>query len=239
MTQIHSIFLNVILFQIIMTQKLTCNLREIEKSLKRVENKWESIDDKLDKLKIGRKDTPFDSNLRKRMMLAYESLNSILYQEIKPFSKESLPLMLELNNLVHYGDDFKLRLEYNKAIKATKDKFYNQIKIISKWYDKHEKKKSPSLKIASEIYVGIIGRPQVFIEGNHRTGSMISSWINMFYGYPPFILSPENAIAYFAPSSEIKSFSDRTTWRGRRKLPKYHKQFGKFWVEYVDKKYVK
>jgi len=60
----------------------------------------------------------------------------------------------------------------------------------------------------------------------------------MYHGYPPFILSRENAIAYFAPSAEIKYFADKSTWRGRFKLPKYRKSFRKFWEENINWQYV-
>ncbi len=222
-----------------MAKKLELNLEEIEKSLLKVEKHWEEIDDELDKLKIGRKDTAFDSKLRGHMMLAYHYLDSLIERGVKPFSRESFSEMLELNNLVHYGRNFRLRYEYGKAIRATSEKFYNQIEVLEGWYKKHRKNKDHPLKIASEIYVGIVGYPQLFIEGNHRTGSLIASWIDLYEGYPPFVLSPDNAIAFFAPSSQIKHFTDKSTWRGRLKLPKYKKSFKKFWEENIDKRYVK
>jgi hypothetical protein len=110
--------------------------------------------------------------------------------------------------------------------------------VLREWYFKHKDKKDDPLKIAAEIYVGIIGRPQLFIEGNHRTGSIIASWVNLYNNQPPFILSLDNAISYFAPSSEIKKFTDKSTWRGRWKLPKYRKSFSKFWKSNIEEKYV-
>jgi hypothetical protein len=58
-------------------------------------------------------------------------------------------------------------------------------------------------------------------------------------GYPPFVLSPENAIDYFAPSAAIKRFASRSTWRGRWQLPKYRKSFRTFWEHHVETKYVR
>ncbi|MGA2682660.1 MAG: hypothetical protein ABSF44_12765 [Candidatus Bathyarchaeia archaeon] len=94
------------------------------------------------------------------------------------------------------------------------------------------------LKVAAEVYVAVLGFPQLFIEGNHRTGNLISNWISMYYGHPPFVLSEENALAYFKPSKEIKRFADKSTWRGRARIPKYRKCFKKFWEENMDSKYV-
>jgi hypothetical protein len=221
-----------------MINKVKLNLEKINESLIKVEENWKSIDDKLYAEHIGRKDTPFNSTIRENMMCGYEYLNYLLISHIEPFSNKSLSMMLELNNYVHYGNNTKLKFEYNKAVIATSEKFYSNIEVLNKWYKKHTKRKDNPLKLASEIYVGIIGHPQLFIEGNHRTGSIIASWINLYNNYPPFILTQENAIAYFKPSSEIKHFSNKSTWRGRMKLPKYRKSFRKFWEEYIDNRYI-
>jgi hypothetical protein len=60
----------------------------------------------------------------------------------------------------------------------------------------------------------------------------------MYHGHPPFVLSVDNAMAYFKPSAEIKKFADKSTWRGRSRLPKYRECFKKFWEENVDSRYV-
>ncbi|MEI7719156.1 MAG: hypothetical protein WCI72_04765 [archaeon] len=222
-----------------MTKKLELDLGEINLSLLKVEKRWPEIDNELDKQKIGRKDIPFDRQVREQMMCAYEYVNQILSEEIVPFSLESFSRMLELNNMVHYGKDYTLRLEENKAILTSRKKFYDHIGVLEKWYRKHKKRGDHPLKLASEIYVGIVGYPQLFVEGNHRTGSVIASWIDVYNGYAPFILSPDNAISFFKPSSEIKHFSDKSTWRGRLKLPKYKKSFREFWEDHIDDKYLK
>ena len=144
----------------------------------------------------------------------------------------------ELNNLIHYGVDLELRLQYNSAILANSQKFYQYIDPIEKWYRKHMKNGQRPLKVAAEVYVAVLGFPQLFIEGNHRTGNLISNWISMYYGRPPFVLSEKNAVAYFKPSKEIKRFADKSTWRGRARLPKYRTCFKKFWEENIDSKYV-
>jgi hypothetical protein len=209
----------------------------VEFSLLDVEKSWKKIDDELELEKLGRRDT-FDYITRGRMMDAYKHLDMLLTRGVEPFSKEGIPEILELNNLVHYGHDLPLRLEYNRAIVANSEKFAEVIVPIEKWYRKHMKGEPHPLKVAAEVYVSVLGFPQLFIEGNHRTGNLISNWISMYYGHPPFVLSVENAIAYFKPSKEIKRFADKSTWRGRARLPKYKACFKKFWEENIDSKYV-
>jgi hypothetical protein len=213
------------------------NLRNVEKSLLDVEKNWKKIDNELDFEKLGRRDT-FDSTIRSRMMDAYRYLDTLLRNEVEPFSAEGTSEILELNNIVHYGFNLPLRLEFNKAIMANSEKFSYYIVPIEQWYRKHMKDEKHPLKVAAEVYVSMLGFPQLFIEGNHRTGNLISNWISMFYGHPPFVLSPSNAIAYFKPSKEIKRFADKSTWRGRARLPKYRTCFKKFWEQNIDDKFV-
>ncbi len=220
------------------TKILKFNIPAVEESLLNVEQNWTKIDDSLAYEKIGRRDTPFDSVVRTRMMSAYIHLDALLRVGVEPFSLDSIPAMLELNNLVHFGRDWDLRLQYHKAILATSDKYYSQIEPIQKWYKKHMKNQPRPIKVAAEIYVAILGQPQLFIEGNHRTGSLIASWISMYYGRPPFVLSTDNAVAYFRPSAEIKKFANKSTWRGRSKLPKYRRCFKEFWETHIDFKFV-
>ena len=201
---------------------LRLNLVAVEQSLIQVEKNWKEIDDELDLKKIGRKDT-FNAVVRGRMMCAYGLLDDLLGKGVEPFSIESIEDICELNNMVHYGLDFRLRQEYVKAIRANEEKYYRHIDPIIKWYENHMKKEPHPLKVAAEVYVAVLGHPQLFIEGNHRAGSLISSWINMYYGYPPFVLNPKNAIAYFKPSADIKKFADKSTWRGRSTVTKIQK----------------
>ncbi|MBA2681262.1 MAG: hypothetical protein H0U76_23030 [Ktedonobacteraceae bacterium] len=213
-------------------------LEEIDASLKTVEMHWTRIDDELELRSIGRKDTPFTETMRRRMVSAFTYLDTLLEQQIPPFSPESIEPMLLLNERVHYGTDERLLSEYTTAREATKEKFHQHIWPIHDWYERHQNRNDSPLKLAAEIYVAILGYPQLYIEGNHRTGSLIADWITVYYGFPPFVLSADNAIAYFAPSAEIKSFGNKSTWRGVSRLPKYRKSFLAFWEHHIDDRYL-
>ncbi len=41
-----------------------------------------------------------------------------------------------------------------------------------------------------------------------------------------------------APSAEIKSFADTSTWRGRARLPNHRKSFLHFWQHHIDNQYL-
>lgn len=213
------------------------NLETIASSLTTVELHWTEIDDELAQRGIGRKDT-FDAVLKMRMLSAFGYLDDQLLEQTPPFSPASIEPMLLLNERVHYGTDQQLLAEYTRAREATAEKFHQQIGTIQQWYEQHSARGQHPLRLAAEVYVSVLGYPQLYIEGNHRTGSLIANWISVYYGFPPFVLSAENALAYFAPSIEIKHFADKSTWRGQARLPKYRKSFLHFWESHIDTRYL-
>jgi hypothetical protein len=213
------------------------NLPEIARSLQRVENEWPRIDAELRRSGVGRKD-PFTAVLRENMLSAYGYLDRLLAESIEPLCERQIGHLLALNGRVHYGGDRRLMKEFAGAIEASARKFYANIEAVHAWHATHAGRGDHPYKLAAEAYVSIVGQPQVFIEGNHRTGSLIASWINLHAGYPPFVLSVDNALAYFSHSAEIKQFADKSTWRGRRRVAKYRKLFRPCWEQLVDPKYV-
>jgi hypothetical protein len=213
------------------------NLVEIAHSLQRVENEWPAIDAALHRSGIGRKD-PFTAVLRQNVLNAYAYLDDLLAASIEPLCDGAIEHLLTLNERVHYGNDRRLRTEFAPAIEANAERFYTKIEAVHAWHQTHARRGEHPYKLAAEAYVSIVGQPQLFMEGNHRTGSLIANWINLFAGYPPFVLSVDNALAYFAASAEIKQFADKSTWLGRRRLPEYRKSFRTFWEQLVEAKYV-
>jgi len=216
------------------------HLKNIEESYLRVLKNWQEIDDELDRQKIGRKDTPFDRKLMENMLLAWEYVDDFIKKgEYRLFSNKGGHDLLEINNRVHYGLDEQLRLEYTKAIDATTRKFSQNIVPMRKYYRKHMKQRTSVYKIAAEIYIAILGVPQLYIEGNHRSGSIAASCINLENNKPPFILTVDNALSFFRPAQEIKKFNKRSVWRSLTKLPKYKSDFKMFWKKNCDMEFVK
>ncbi len=214
------------------------NIKEIEKSYVNIRNHWKEIDDQLDKEKIGRKDTPFDQGLMDNLLCGWEYIDFFIRKkDYALLSKKGGPDMLEINHRVHYGLDTALRSEYRKAISATTEKFTRQVKPLRSYYSKKTRNETSATKIAAEIFVSIVGQPQVFIEGNHRSGSIISSWINLINNQPPFVLTVDNAISFFKPAQEIKQFDKTSRWRSLTQLPKYKKSFREFWKNHCSEQF--
>lgn len=214
------------------------NLKEIEASYQEVLRNWEAIDNQLDEYKIGRKDTPFDKGLMDNLLSAWEFIDYFIRtREYGLLSRKGGPDMLEINHRVHYGEDYALREEYRKAMDATTEKFSRQIVPIRKYYKKHMQGEPSVNQVASEVYIAILGQPQLYIEGNHRSGSIVASWINMAHNKPPFVLTVDNAITFFRPAQTIKNFNKRSMWRSVTKLPKYKADFKRFWKDHCDKRF--
>ena len=216
------------------------DLGAIDDALREVQATWPRIDDELERLGIGRKD-PFTTRLRGNMLSAYAYVDDLVARKVEPFAGPAAAVeepLLALNNLVHYGTDRALWAEYASAIAATAEMVNERAGPIAAWYRKHAAAGDHPYKLAAETFVAVLGQPQLFIEGNHRTGALIASWINLAAGRAPFVLSAANALAFFAPSEEIKRFADRSTWRGRARLPKYRKAFRRFWEQHVDRRYL-
>jgi hypothetical protein len=141
----------------------------ISEALQAVEDDWPRIDADLDRTRIGRKD-PFTAFLRGNMLSAYVYLDDLLARQIEPFSNDGIAAVLALNDRVHFGTDRALAAEFASAIAANADKFYANIGPVKAWYTKHARRGDHPYKLAAEAYVSILGRPQLFIEGNHRAG---------------------------------------------------------------------
>lgn len=181
----------------------------------------------------------FTDVVRQNMIAAFEFLDAVVQQGVDLFSDEGLEALLQLNHLVLLGRGYDARA-YGRHISTTRERFFanfdQYVKPIRRWYRKHGTENP--YKVAAQVYVGVLSQPQLYQEGNHRTGSLIASGILLQNGCAPFVLTRRNAVAYFNPSSAIK-FTDKRTVRGKLRLPKYQREFRTFLTQNVDPKYVR
>lgn len=204
--------------------KYRLDLKAIEESLRDVQQEFPKINEVLHTRRDSMTDAVVDN-----MMAGYTFVDQAIADDVDLFELKNLAGLLELNHLVLCGLDPTLRLEYHKHIEATRQRFYRQepynIDDILRWYRKHESE-SP-WKRAAGVYVRILSHPQLFIEGNHRTGALIMSYILARDGKPPFVLTVDNAKAYFDPSTLIKQ-TKKTSRTLLMKLPHMKKRFARF-----------
>jgi hypothetical protein len=177
------------------------NLSSIEASLRAVQSEFPRINQAMN---LSRE--RMDDEMLENLLSGYALLNQLLEAKVDLLGLGGSPHLLDLNICVLCGTDEHKRLEYKKHIKATRRYFYERagagIDDLSEWYAMH--RHESVWQRAAGAYIRILSEPQVFIEGNDRTGTLVMSYILASEGQPPFVLNPANAMAYFDSSTQIK-----------------------------------
>lgn len=182
-------------------EPLRLNLTAIEASLCAVQADFDRIN-----LTLSTPRDPLTDRVRRNMMAGYRMVDDALASGLNPFEVGHSQWLLELNTCVLCGQDVDRRREFSIHIATTEKRFYEQedagIGGLMEWLAHH--RNDNVWFRAAGVYVYILSRPQLFIEGNHRTGSLIMSYVLAREGRPPFVLSVDNAKAYFDPSTLVK-----------------------------------
>ena len=210
------------------------NLEAIEQSLRGVQREFPKINDIL----RSRRDSMTDEVIA-NMLAGYTMVDQALASDIDLLTFRHVSYLLEFNHTVLCGLDPRVREDSRKHIEATEQRFYGQeeynIEDILQWYYRHADE-SP-WKRAAGVYVRILSQPQLFFEGNHRTGALVMSYILVRDGRPPFVLSVDNARAYFDPSSLVKD-TMKSAVTLLMKLPRLKKRFAHFLEAQANENYV-
>jgi prophage maintenance system killer protein len=197
------------------------NLGAIEDSLRAVQRDFARINATLDTPR-----DPLGEDVLQRMLLGYQQVDRYLGDGVDLFALGSSPLLLELNLCVLCGRDEAVRAEASSQIAATQNQFYAKGDGgIEALVERVQSLNGASAwRRAASTYIQILSQPQLFIEGNHRTGSLVMSWMLAREGKPPFVLSVQNAKAYFDPSALVKG-SRKHSLRMLLERPKLVRRF--------------
>lgn len=174
---------------------------------------------------------PFIDVVRRNMLAGYALVDDYVKRGVDLFSLQHVDLMLEINTTVLCGTSAERRAEYADHIAATKEYFFDNeengggIRDLLEWYGMH--RHESAWKRAAGAYVRILSKPQLFIEGNHRSGSLIVSYLLMREGYPPFVLTVDNAGGYFNPSTVMRKLPKRGV-KAMYQVPKIKKKYAAF-----------
>jgi hypothetical protein len=177
---------------------------------------------------------PFIDAVRRNMLAGYALVDDYVQRGVDLFSLEHVDLMLEINTTVLCGTSPERRAEFADHIAATTEYFFDNeengggIKDLFEWYGMH--RNESAWKRAAGVYVRILSKPQLFIEGNHRSGSLLVSYLLMREGFPPFVLTVDNAPGYFNPSTVMRKIPKRGV-KALYQLPKIKKKYAAFLEE--------
>jgi hypothetical protein len=211
------------------------DLKAIEQSLRDVQREFPKINERLH----SRRD-PMTDDVLDNMLAGYTFVDRAVADGIDLFTLRYAAALLELNHIVLCGLNEQVRQEYQTHLEAATQRFHEQdefnIDDILRWYYRHENE-SP-WKRAAGVYVRILSQPQLYIEGNHRTGALIMSYILMREGKAPFVLTVDNAKAYFDPSTLFKA-TKKTTATLLTKLPRLKKLFAGFLHAQAHERYIR
>jgi len=179
-----------------------------------------------------------DKKLIDNLLEAYTFLNHLLKLGIDLFSPAGQHSMLELNHLVLCGSDPSARSEYYRHILETRKKYSKTIIPVREWVSKHQKKLKPC-QLAAGYYCRSLSQPQVFIEGNHRTGNIILNYLLLSRGVAPLIVSKDNAFEYFQLSGTIKFAATSGILSKMRLLVGYAGEFNSFLLSNTSAEYLR
>ncbi|MBK5958916.1 hypothetical protein CCR97_11955 [Rhodoplanes elegans] len=144
-----------------------------------------------------------------RMMAGYAAVDDLVHRKVDLFAFGHLRDWLELNALVLCGTDAVVRADAAGHLAATEQRFYERadggIRDIVEWHALHAHE--TPWRRAAGVYIRMLSTPELFVEGNHRTGTLIMSWVLAREGLPPIALTLDNAKALLDWSGVFKARS--------------------------------
>ena len=168
------------------------NLHAVEASLRQVQRERAALN--------------LEDRVLENMVAGYAFVDALAAEDSDIFAMGNLRHLLELNTLVLCGTSALRRGAYRRHIDATAQRFYEErdggIRDVVECATGLVRQ--PVWHRAAGVYVRMLSKPQLFIEGNHRTGTLVMSYLLLRAGAPPFVLSPQNADAYFGPSAVVR-----------------------------------
>jgi hypothetical protein len=169
---------------------------------------------------------PLDERVVDNMLAGYAHVDELVSTGTDVFALGHLKHLLELNTLVLCGTSEVRRAAHAGHLAANERRFYEEraagVQDVVEWYARNSGEASWGR--AAGVYVRMLSTPQLFIEGNHRTGALVMSYVLLRDGLPPFVLSAANAATYFEVSTGIRTLhknSPAALFRGpglRRRL---------------------
>jgi hypothetical protein len=211
------------------------NLAAIEGSLREVQDHHAHIQDRLG----GHRD-PLDDRVIDNMLAGYVAVEALAAAGTDVFALGQHRHLLELNTLVLCGSSEARRAAYARHLQATEQRFYEEreagIQDVVEWHVRHIDE--PAWSRAAGVYVRMLSTPQLFIEGNHRTGALVMSYILVRDGLPPFVLSVDNAAAYFEPSAVLRDLHKHSP-AALFRVPGLRKRLAALLRDQADQRYLR
>ena len=178
------------------------DLAAIESSLREVQQRF-AVDQAHD---------PLSEEVIQRLLAGYAYLNRLQAEDVDLLARGNSARLLDINCLVLFGRPNARRPDRHDGFAATEQRFYDDshlggvralMNYLADCMDRSLWRR------AAGVYLHILSEPQLFLEGNHRSATLIMSHVLLRGGQPPFVLTPANAADYFDCSGLAKSLRKR------------------------------
>ncbi len=162
----------------------------------------------------------------RRLLEGYRYVDQLLGNGTDLFAYGGSEQLLELNHLVLCGSSAATREAARKHMDETARHFYaaryGGVGSFIDWY--HEQRGLAPQRLAAGVFMQIVSGPQLFIEGNQRTASLIASYVLATSGEEPFVLTKQTYRDAFKTFAQVKVINRQSWaqifrfWRLRRTL---------------------
>jgi hypothetical protein len=207
---------------------IEASLRDVEAHFAHINPHLHSPRDQLDRQTVD------------HMMSGYAFIDELIERQIDLFSLGQLRLFLELNALVLCGRDQQVRLDAARHLSATDHYFFDNvdggIRDVIEWHALHADE--AAWMRAAGVYIRILSEPELFIEGNHRTGALVMSHILARDGRPPFVMTADNAKEYLDWST-LFTTKRKTGLALRWQMSSLKRRFAAFLQAQADPKFLR
>jgi len=217
-------------------KEMRFDLAVIERALRAVQRDFERINATLETPR-----DPLSDRVIANLLAGYAYLDTLLADGRHPLTLGNSADLLQLNHLVLCGTDEADIQDAAKHMAETAARFYDRsgpggIGELMDTLAAH--RDEPVWRRAARAYIQVMSQPQLFIEGNHRTGALIMSALLAGEGKPPFVLTVSNAKAYFDPSTLAKDSRKRSLQLFLRR-PKLCKRFAELLKSEADRGFLR
>lgn len=211
------------------------DLGAIETSLQAVAREFGAINPFLDSARDR-----LDAHAVDYIMSGYTFVDELIASKINLFAYGNLRLFLELNARVLCGEDPAVRAEAASHLAETNVHFYDTenggIRDVVEWHALHTE--DPPFMRAAGVFIRILSEPELFIEGNHRTGALVMSYMLAGAGCPPFVMTVENAKDFLDWSGYLTT-KHKTSVLLRCQMPWLKRRFAAFLQEHSDPRFLR
>ncbi len=142
-------------------------------------------------------DEPINDEVLRRMFGGYRYVDELLAGQTDIFAYGRTSHIVELNHQVLCGASPERRRQFSDHIAETERWFYDRPEGIGAFFDWYRRSVTQApVTLAAGVFVHTVSLPQLFIEGNGRTATLLASYVLARAGLPPLVVTPGHYPCY-------------------------------------------